>query len=394
MSLAPLLIVFRKEVTETLRDRRSLMSSLVLGPVFAPLLMMGILSLSLERSVSRLDETMPVVVTGSDNAPNLVQFLREQNLDVSLRAGGPEDVRAWLEQDNEQVVLLVPGSFGERFGSGEPARVLLFADGSNAKAGRRADRVRAVLAAYSGTIAMLRLQARGISPTIAQALVIDQVDLSTPSSRATLVLGMLSYVILLVTLTGGMYLAIDATAGERERGSLEPLLTAPVPRPQLIYGKILAAAMFMVLALVLVMLSLLVSIQRVPLEELGMSANFGAAVALGVFAVTLPFVAVGAALLTVIASFTRTYKEAQTWLSAVLLVPTLPIAIAGLLDVKANALLMTVPSLSQHLLIQGLLRNDPLPATYLAISVASTLTLGALLTAVAGRLYQREQILG
>jgi len=393
MSLA-LLNVFRKEVTETLRDRRSLMSSLVLGPVFGPLLMMGILSLSLERSVSRFDEAVPVIVAGSDIAPNLVQFLREQNLDVSLREGGADQVRRWLEQDGEQVALLLPGEFGEHFAAGEPARVLLFADGSNAKAGRRADRVRAVLAAYSGTVAALRLQARGISPTIAQAVVVDEVDLSTPSSRATLVLGMLSYVILLVTLAGGMYLAIDATAGERERGSLEPLLTAPVPRSHLIYGKILAAATFMALALALVMVSLLVSIQGVPLEELGMSANFGPRVALAVFGGTLPFVAVGAALLTVIASFTRTYKEAQTWLSAVLLVPTLPIAVAGLLDVKANAVLMAVPSLSQHLLIQGLLRNEPLPGSYVAISVASTLAVGALLTALAGRLYGREQILG
>jgi len=389
-----LLTVFRKEVTETLRDRRSLLSSLVLGPVFGPLLMMGVLSLSLERSVSRLDEAVPVVVAGADNAPNLVQFLREHNVEVSLREGGTDDLRIWLEQDNEQVALLVPREFGERFGAGEPARVLLFTDGSNAKAARRADRVRAVLAAYSGTIAALRLQARGISPTIAQAVVVDEVDLSTPSSRATLVLGMLSYIILLVTLAGGMYLAIDATAGERERGSLEPLLTAPVPRSHLIYGKILAAATFMALALALVMVSLLVSIQRVPLEELGMSANFGPRVALAVFGGTLPFVAVGAALLTVIASFTRTYKEAQTWLSAVLLVPTLPIAVAGLLDVKANAVLMAVPSLSQHLLIQGLLRNEPLPGSYVAISVASTLAVGALLTALAGRLYGREQILG
>jgi sodium transport system permease protein len=393
VSLA-LLTVFRKEVTETLRDRRSLLSSLVLGPVFGPLLMMGILGLSLERSVSRLDEAVPVVVAGADNAPNLVQFLREHNVEVSLREGDTDAVRSWLEQDNDQVVLLIPGEFGEHFGAGEPARVLLFADGSNAKAGRRADRVRAVLAAYSGTIAALRLQARGISPTIAQAVVVDEVDLSTPSSRATLVLGMLSYIILLVTLAGGMYLAIDATAGERERGSLEPLLTAPVPRSHLIYGKILAAATFMAFALALVMVSLLVSIQRVPLEELGMSANFGPRVALAVFGGTLPFVDVGAALLTVIASFTRTYKEAQTWLSAVLLVPTMPIAIAGLLDVKANALLMTVPSLSQHLLIQGWLRNEPLPGAYVAISVASTLALGALLTALAGRLYRREQILG
>jgi sodium transport system permease protein len=223
---------------------------------------------------------------------------------------------------------------------------------------------------------------------------VDDVDLSTPTSRATLVLGMLSYIMLVVMLVGGLSLAIDATAGERERGSLEPLLTAPVPREHLIYGKVLASAAFMAVALGLVMATLAASVHRLPLEEIGMSANFDARVAVKLFAVTLPFVAVGAALLTVVASFTRSYKEAQTWLGIVLLVPTLPIAIAGLLDVRASAPLMAVPSLSQHLLIQGLLRDEPLPTTYAAISIVSTLALGAALTWLAGRLYRREKILG
>ncbi len=229
---------------------------------------------------------------------------------------------------------------------------------------------------------------------MAQPVVVDDIDVSTPAARATLVLGMLSYLILLVTLVGGMYLAIDATAGERERGSLEPLLTMPVPRAHLIYGKVLAAAFFMSVALALVTTTVALSIRQLPLETIGMSANFGPGVALGVFLSTLPFVTVGAALLTVVASFTRSYKEAQTWLGVLMLVPTLPIAVAGVLGIKANAALMAVPSLSQHLLIQGFLRGDPLPTAYAAISVASTLALGGLLTWVAGRLYQRERILG
>ena len=188
---------------------------------------------------------------------------------------------------------------------------------------------------------------------------------------------------LLITLLGGLYLAIDATAAERERGSLESLLTAPVPRAHLIYGKVLAAAFFMTVALALVTTSTALAVGRLPLETLGMSANFGVAVALGVFLSTVPFVTVGAALLTVVASFTRSYKEAQTWLGIVMLVPTLPIAVAGLLDMKATPILMAVPSLSQHLLIEGFLRGEPLPASYAAISVIATLLLGALLTWIA-----------
>lgn len=392
--IATLIAVFRKELLETVRDRRALLSSLVMGPLFAPLMFIGALSLSLKQSVSTLDEAVAVTVAGGEHAPNLVRFLREQGLVVTLREGADAQIRGWIGDGGEQVVVAIPATFGEQFTGGRPARVLVYADGSNNKADRRADRVRGALAGYSGSIAALRLQARGISPLVMQAVVVDEVDVSTPASRATLVLGMLSYIILLVTLLGGMYLAIDATAGERERGSLEPLLTAPVQRSHLIYGKVLAAALFMVVALALVTVTIALSIGRVPLEEIGMSANFGTGVALGVFGVTLPFVSVGAALMTVVASFTRSYKEAQTWLGVVLLVPTLPIAVAGLLDIEASAALMLVPSLSQHLLIQGLLKGEPLTGGYAVISVVSTLALGALLTWVAGKLYQREKILG
>ena len=189
--------------------------------------------------------------------------------------------------------------------------------------------------------------------------------MSTPSARATLLLGMLSYVILLATLMGGLYLAIDATAGERERGSLESLLTVPAVREHLIYGKIAATAVMMLVALALVD-----GLDRdrrstaVPLETFGMSANFGPDVVWRVFLAVAPFALVGAALLTVVASFTRTYKEAQSWLGIVLLVPTVPIAVAGVLAVQPQAPLMLVPSLSQHLLIQGLIRGEPLPASW------------------------------
>jgi sodium transport system permease protein len=392
--IATLAAVLRKELRETIRDRRALLSSLVMGPLFAPLLFIGMLTISLERSVSSIDEAVAVTVSGADNAPSLIRYLREQGFALTLRDGTDADQRSWVGDDAELVVAAVPDGFGERFTGGLPARVLVYADGSNSKADRRADRLRAAIGGYSSTIASLRLQARGISPLIAQAVVVDDVDVSTPAARATLVLGMLSYLILLVTLLGGMYLAIDATAGERERGSLEPLLTTPVPRTHLIYGKVLAAAFFMSVALALVTITVALSIHRLPLETIGMSANFGPLVALGVFLSTLPFVTIGAALLTVVASFTRSYKEAQTWLGVVMLVPTLPIAVAGVLGIKASPALMAVPSLSQHLLIQGLLRGEPLPAAYAAISVISTLILGALLTGAAGRLYQREKILG
>ncbi|HSG66214.1 MAG TPA: hypothetical protein VLD39_14480, partial [Gammaproteobacteria bacterium] len=125
-----------------------------------------------------------------------------------------------------------------------------------------------------------------------------------------------------------------------------------------------------------------------------MTANFGPAVAWRVLLTVLPFALAGAALLTVVASFTKSYKEAQSWLGVVMLVPTVPIAIAGVLDVQPEAALMLVPSLSQHLVIQALMRGEALPASWLALSAAGTLALGLGLAWLAERLYRREAILG
>lgn len=229
---------------------------------------------------------------------------------------------------------------------------------------------------------------------MAQPIVIDDIDVSTPAGRALLVLGMMTYFILFAMLMGGLYLAIDATAGERERGSLEPLLTVPVPRPTLIYGKVLAACCYMLASLAIALLAFTVALALVPLEALGMTANFDFRVAGKVFLVAAPFVLLGAALMTVVASFTRSYREAQSYLTVVLLVPTMPILFAGLYSLRPGTWLMTIPSLSQHLLITNLLRAEPLQALHVVVSVAATLGAGLVLTWLAGRLYQREAILG
>jgi sodium transport system permease protein len=386
--------VLVKEVRETLRDRRTLITSLVLGPIFAPLFFILILKLALSRSVASQDELAPVTIANAAAAPNLVQQLRESGLTVTVQDGTEAEIRRWIGEKDGLVVLRVPENFGERFTSGRPAAVELYSDGANSRAERRATRVQQAVAAYSGQIGALRLQARGVSPSIVHAVVINTVDVSTPTARATLLLGMLSYVILLITLLGGLHLAIDATAGERERGSLEALLTVPAERAHLIYGKVLAAAVMMMLALALVTTSIVVALDYVPLETFGMSANFGPSIAWRVFLTVLPFALVGAALLTVVASFTKSYKEAQSWLGVAMLVPTVPIAVAGVLAVQPSAVLMLVPSLSQHLVIQGLMRGDPVPTGWMLLSVASTLALGLALAWLAGRLYRREAILG
>jgi len=387
-------VVAGKEIRENLRDRRTLFSALIFGPLFGPLLFALMMTLTLDRAVSNLDMPLELAVAGQSVAPNLIRFLEENGTTIRPAPPTLAAARAAVQAGEIDLVLVIPEQYAERLARGQPAPLELVWDSSNSQVARYATRAHNLLEAYGRQLAALRLQARGISPFAIVPIDIRAVDVSTPAGRSVLVLGMMTYLILFATLMGGLYLAIDATAGERERGSLEALLTLPVERGALISGKILATCLFMTISLALTITAFTVSLRWVPLETLGMSANFGPAIALAVFGIMLPFVPLGAALMTVIASFTRSYKEAQTWVALVLLIPTLPILVASLYSVQTKAWLMTIPSLSQHLLITQLLRGDALSPTNIAISAATSLALGALLVSVAVRLYRREAILG
>jgi sodium transport system permease protein len=275
-----------------------------------------------------------------------------------------------------------------------PAKVEIVADQANNDAERDARRVRNALRGYNQQLAGLRVIARGINPMALRPLNIDEVDVSTPSGRSAMLLGMMSYFFIFAALMGGMYLAIDTTAGERERGSLEPLLSLPVTRDQLILGKIGATCLFMTLSLALSLVAFYFALGFMPLEQLGMTPNFGPGVVLAALAIFLPFILVGSALMTLVASFTKSYREAQTWLSVVLIAPTMPILIVSILMLRPRTEFMFIPSLSQHLLLVDMVKNEPINALHVAISVLSTLVIGLILTWVCARLYRREGLLG
>jgi sodium transport system permease protein len=388
------LTVFAKEVLDNFRDRRTLVSALVLGPVFGPLLFAFVINLSIERSLSNIDRTLEVPVLGAEHAPNLVRFLESRKLTAVAGPASREAAEEDVKTGAVDFVLVIPAEFGSQLASGVPARVEVISDEANTQAERDARRVRNALQRYSQELGAIRLVARGISPRIAQAINVDEVDVSTPSGRSAILLGMMSYFFIFALLMGGMYLAIDTTAGERERGSLEPLLALPVTRDQLILGKIAATCVFMALSLTLSLLSFYVAIQFMPFEQLGMTPNFGPQVVVLAFLILSPFILLGAAVMTLVASFTKSYKEAQTWLSIVLLAPTLPILVVSILTLRPRFEFMFVPSLSQHLLLVDMVKNEPLNPLHVAVSVASTLAIGFVLTWICARLYRREGLLG
>jgi len=386
--------VFIKEIIDNIRDRRTLASALIMGPIFGPVLFSFVINLSVERSLESAEKTLELPVIGQEYAPNLLRYLTSRNIDT---VDGPEDMSAAMDAVKtgaHDVVLVIPEEFGEQLADMVPAKVEIVADQANNDAERDARRVRNALRGYNQQLAGLRVVARGINPMALRPLNIDEVDVSTPSGRSAMLLGMMSYFFIFAALMGGMYLAIDTTAGERERGSLEPLLSLPVTRDQLILGKIGATCLFMTLSLALSLIAFYFALGFMPLEQLGMTPNFGPGVVLAALVIFLPFILVGSALMTLVASFTKSYREAQTWLSVVLIAPTMPILIVSILMLRPRTEFMFIPSLSQHLLLVDMVKNEPINSLHVAISVVSTLVIGLILTWVCARLYRREGLLG
>jgi sodium transport system permease protein len=387
-------IVFAKELLENLRDRRVILSAFLFGVLLAPVIFGLTTSLASKRVVESQDKPLRLTVSGSEHAPNLVHFLEENGTDIKTVAMTADEAMSAVRSGGEDLVLLIDPEYGHNLQAGAPAPLDLVVDTANNQTGASAERARRLLEAYGGQLAALRLLVRGVSPQVIRPVDVRTLDVATPAGRSLLILGMMTYFSFMSMLVGGFYLAIDTTAGERERGSLEPLLALPVRRAELIVGKMLATSAFMSISLLLTLAAFGMVLQFIPLEALGMSANFGPRVVLAIFAVMLPFVPLGAGLMTAVASFTRSNREAQSWLSVVMLLPIAPIMFAVVNGTKPTAALMTIPSLSQHLLATSLMRGDGIPPLHAAISAGTTLALGALLVWIAIRLYKREAILG
>src|SRR3984893_16411327 len=389
-----LLVVFCKEFLENLRDRRTLLSALLFGPLFGPILFGVMVSRMLEQSVVESDVPLKITISGSRNAPGLVQYLKGRGVTLTEKDLSENQARAAVRGGESQVVLLVPADYPQLFTAAKPAPVLLFADSADSQTRNLADRARAILGAYGSGIAQLRLQMRGVSPRLSMPVAFNEVDVATPTGRAVVVLGLMTYFVLFALLMGGLYLAIDSTAGERERGSLEALLSLPVSRSALVGGKILATCAYMCISLALSLTAFVCVFRFVPLERIGMSANLGVRTALIFFGLCLPFVPLGAALMTFVASFTRSYREAQTYLTTVLLIPTLPIAFASIYSLKTRSSLMLIPSLSQHLMMTSVLKDEAVAAIDVWVSAGSSLAVALVLMVLTARHWRRETMLG
>ena len=249
-----------------------------------------------------------------------------------------------------------------------------------------------MLSAYSQQLGSLRLLARGINPGVISALAVEEMDIATPQSQAARILAMLPYFIIFSVFIGGMYLAIDTTAGERERGSLEPLVINPVGRHELVLGKLGATLIFTLVAVIETLLGFYVMLNYLPAEAVGVKMSLGLYALSLIFLLTLPMMLLAASLQMIVATLTRSYKEAQTYLGFMPLVPAMPGLFLALSPVKAKSWMMLIPTFGEQLLINQVMRGEAVLPFHVLISATTTITIGIALTVIAILMYGREQI--
>jgi sodium transport system permease protein len=383
------LVVFMKEVRENLRDRRTVINTLVTGPLMAPLLFILLLQTLVAREIDKAEKPLPLPVIGAEFAPNLIIALKQQNVEIKP---APADAERAVSEQDADVVLRIPETFATSWKKGESAQVEIVYDESQRDAGGAVARLRGLLENYSRQTGSLRLVARGLSPGIVRPLAIADRDQSTPQSRSSNLFSMLPYFFILGGFIGGMALAIDTTAGERERQSLEPLLANPVPRWQILAGKLGATTMFAITTVLLSILAFAVVGQMMPTEKIGMSLQIGAHFVSWTIFVMLPLAALLATLQTLVAAFAKSYREAQTYVSLLMFVPVIPTMLLTLMPVKAQTWMYTVPLMSQQLIITRLLRGDPVAASSMSLSFLCTTLAVAVLCAITTYIYRSERL--
>jgi sodium transport system permease protein len=385
-----MIAVWLKEVIDNLRDRRVVLSTLVFGPLFGPALLVAMLGFAEKQTAERLESALELPVVGAEHAPNLIGYLERQGVIIKE---APENPEAAIKSEAEEVILRIPADFAEHWEAGRSAPIEILADQSRRYSGTTISRLRGYLGSYGRTIGQLRLIMRGVDPTLTRPLNIQTVDLSTPEARGGMVLSFLPYFILIMVFVGSMHMATDTTAGERERKSLEPLLINPLPRWQIMAGKLAATTTFGLATLVLGLVAFVFAMGFLPLDNMNMALNLDFKVAAWVFVMTAPAALLAAALLTILASFAKTYREAQSYMGMVVLVPMLPSIYILINPTKAEQWMAMVPLLSQNVLILELVRGEPINFVWVGLCVGTTTLLAGVLATIAGTLYSRPNLI-
>lgn len=383
------LTVATKELTDGSRDKRALLAAL-LGPIWGPLVVVVLFSVLAHRQKS---ESLEVVVDGMAYAPVLMQFFEAQGIHPLPAQHAREALIADIRKGEIPLALVVAPDFSPSLSEGRPAAVELITDDSRDEKRILIAKVNRALEGFSMQHGMLRLSARGIDPTIARPLKVSRLNVATSRELSARIFNIVPIFVLMAAFLGGMYIAIDASAGERERGSLEPLLLTPASRQAMALGKASATFLFSAVAVVVTIAVLTLSLRIAPLEDLGLSLRLSVPDALMLVGLSLPLCAFAAGVQLAVATLSRSFREAQTTLTLVMLIPTLPGIMLSLFPEPTHTWMRFVPVVNQQLLFTDVIRGAELSAGWVLLATVTSLFGSALAIGLAGHLLAKESVI-
>ena len=380
--------VMRKELRDLSRDRRTLALALFLGPLLYPALMLGMGYLTENRIRTQVDKTLEIPMVGAEHAPNLVKFLATNGITA---APAPANLDTAIRSQEIDAALRISPDYAEDWRNGRPALVEIIRDSTRRDADIPTQRLQAALNAYSQQVGALRLLARGIDASVARPVNIGLQDMATPEAKQGMLLSvLLPYLLILTSFIGGAYLILDATAGERERQSLEPLLATPAPRSAVVSGKIAAACMIGLATLLLTLLAFKFSAQFA--GTLGRQLNVSFLAIGKMLLILVPMLFIGTSLLTYLAASAKSMKEAQSHITWLMLLPMIPTFALMANPLKSQPWQFAVPFLAQNQLLLKVIRNEYISAQTWGIYVAAAFGVAALLWYAAVRRYHQEKL--
>ena len=386
---ARILIVVGKEVVDTIRDRRAMLVTLLTAIAAGPVFLVLIFNMTANQADKARELKLPVV--GRENAPALIAFLERSQVVIQP---APADYQAKIRAGDLDVALWIDPAFEADVAAGKAGIVRLVYDRSRDRARAAINSAESLLVSYNRLWGTQRLVLRGIATEVARPLKIEDIDLATPQQSGSLILFLVAFYGLFASMMGGMAPALDATAGERERGSLEPLLATPLTPLQLALGKWAAIGLFDAVVVVLTLIGFYLTLNFAPLPAIGVPFLFGATELARFLWILTPLIALLSALLLYVGMRGRSLKEAQANVGVLLFLFTMLPFVQLMAQKQEPPWLLWAPISAQYTLLSHALRGDAILATdWLQSAVAPALLTVLALVAVA-RLLSRETVLG
>jgi sodium transport system permease protein len=390
--------VYRKELTEWLRDRRTLISTVLVPLLAFPVLMVGMVSLSTMLIGKAEKETPKIMVLGGEDSPMVLEKLRGvDNLQIVPTT---DDWKQKISEKEIRAAVEIPKNFQASLDRNEPETVQIYFYEGELKSSFGANHVEKFFKEYRDTIIEKRLSARNLPASIIKPFEVKQENVAPPEKVSGAALGgLLGYMVILLSMTGAIYPAIDLTAGEKERGTMETILSSPISRLDLVLGKFFLVLSASLTTAILSIISMGTSFYVVGRSG-AMSAkdaavlqlHIGLSTVLSVFLMALPLAVLFAAVLLTIALFAKTYKEAQSYLTPMTFIVVIP-AVASLLPgIDLTAKLALVPILSTSLVCKEIVAGT-FHWNYILLIFLSSCVYAAAALFVAVKTFQRESVL-